>query len=112
MVVHHCARLRRYNLDSVKPAPTVISGFHLAAFLSSLKGQGYTTFVVRPEVGDLPAPGTMQTRNNSQFYLTQREIDGTTSILSFACFEEQTEKKRSFSRRRQRHMGVYLSWFG
>lgn len=64
-----------YNLDSMKPAPTVISGFHLAAFLSSLKGQGYTTFVVRPEVGDLPPPGTMQTRNNNQFYLTQKDIN-------------------------------------
>lgn len=64
-----------YNLDSMKPAPTIISSFYLAAFLSSLKGQGYTTFIVRPEVGDLPAPGTLQTRNNSQFYLTQREID-------------------------------------
>ncbi|KAL8450511.1 hypothetical protein Emag_003140 [Eimeria magna] len=76
----HWLALRRvhgtwYNLDSVKPAPVIISGFHLAAFLSSLKGQGYTTFVVRPEVGDLPAPGSMQTRNNSQYYLTQREID-------------------------------------
>ncbi|KAL8440350.1 hypothetical protein Efla_000238 [Eimeria flavescens] len=76
----HWLALRRvhgtwYNLDSVKPAPVVISSFHLAAFLSSLKGQGYTTFVVRPEVGDLPAPGCMQTRSNSQFYLTQKEID-------------------------------------
>lgn len=64
-----------YNLDSVKPAPTVISSFYLAAFLSSLKGQGYTTFVVRPEVGNLPSPGSMQTRSNNQFYLTQKEID-------------------------------------
>lgn len=76
----HWLALRRvhgtwYNLDSMKPAPTVISSFHLAAFLSSLKGQGYTTFVVRPEVGDLPAPGTMQTRNNSQFYMTPREME-------------------------------------
>ncbi|CDJ42561.1 machado-joseph disease protein, putative [Eimeria tenella] len=76
----HWLALRRvhgtwYNLDSMKPAPTVISSFHLEAFLSSLKGQGYTIFIVRPEVGDLPAPGAMQTRNNNQFYLTQKEID-------------------------------------
>ncbi|OEH78438.1 machado-joseph disease [Cyclospora cayetanensis] len=76
----HWLALRRvhgmwYNLDSMKPAPTVISTFHLAAFLSSLTGQGYTVFVVRPEVGDLPAPGVMQTRSNNQFYLTQKEID-------------------------------------
>lgn len=69
----------------MKPAPSVISTFHLAAFLSSLKGQGYTTFVVRPEVGDLPAPGSMQTRNNSQFYLTQREMGGM-QLLALPLF--------------------------
>ena len=75
-LIKSCANSCRYNLDSMKPAPTVISTFHLAAFLSSLKGQGYIAFVVRPEVGDLPAPGAMQTRNNNQFYLTQVEIEG------------------------------------
>ncbi|KNC55486.1 ataxin-3 [Thecamonas trahens ATCC 50062] len=36
-----------YNLDSLEDLPTVVTDFYLAAFLSSMRGAGYTAFVVQ-----------------------------------------------------------------
>lgn len=36
-----------WNFNSLFPAPEHLSNFYLAAFLDSLKEQGYTIFVVR-----------------------------------------------------------------
>eukprot|EP01071_Lankesteria_metandrocarpae_P012489 Lankesteria_metandrocarpae@DN596_c0_g1_i1.p1 len=39
-----------YNLDSLKPAPTVVSEFHLSAFLQGMQHEGFSIFVIRPDV--------------------------------------------------------------
>lgn len=39
-----------WNFNSIGPAPEALSDFYLAAFLDSLKEQGYTIFVVRTGV--------------------------------------------------------------
>lgn len=55
-----------WNLNSLFPAPEALSDFYLAAFLDSLRDQGYTIFVVRGPLparqleagGDLEGPGS------------------------------------------------------
>lgn len=67
-----------YNLDSLKPAPSRLSPFHLAAFLGELVDKGYTVFAIRPtRTGTKlpkPFPGTRRLQPN-QVYLTDRQID-------------------------------------
>lgn len=83
-----------YNLDSVKPAPSVLTQFYLNTFLLTLKDEGYTIFVVRPEVGDLPAPGFMQTRSNNQFYLTQEEMEALHESAEQEMKREASDARR------------------
>ena len=63
--VDHWVSIRKinqvwYNLNStniVPPGPQLITDFYLGAFLDSIRGSGYTIFVIK---GDLPLPNKTQ----------------------------------------------------
>lgn len=65
----------------MKEFPERIADFDVNAFLAALKGNGYSLFLVRAEVGQLPGPAGVQTKNNLQFYLREREIEGRRHFL-------------------------------
>jgi len=74
-----------YDLDSLKPAPTFISDFHLAAFLEQTMKSGFTVFVIRSEASGmgnsqvLPAPDKNKKRDRPllphQMFLNDKDME-------------------------------------
>eukprot|EP00198_Chlamydomonas_reinhardtii_P012694 XP_001702031.1 ataxin-3-like protein [Chlamydomonas reinhardtii] len=66
-----------WNFNSLFPAPQPLSTFYLTAFLDTLRGEGWTIFVIR---GKLPAtqPGGLETLPNAGKWWTSEDARAAT----------------------------------
>lgn len=73
-----------YNFDSLYPAPEHLSKFYLSAYLSSLKGSGWSIFLVRGNFPNECPIASSEASNGYGQWLTPEDADRITKSCNSA----------------------------